>query len=174
MTKSCPPPSISDWAAREEQARALCLRLLTARARTRAELAGQLAKRGYPDDVSARVLDRLSDVGLVNDADFAEQLVSSRRLRAGKGKRALAAELRTKGVDDDVITAVLARIDNAAERDRAVELVRARLRRENLDGDQTKVARRLVGMLARKGYHQTLALDVVSMEMGLELERRRT
>src|SRR5918996_6574758 len=98
MTKSCPPPSISDGAAREEQARALCLRLLTARARTRAELAGQLAKRGYPDDVSARVLERLAQVGLVDDADFAEQWVRSRRANAGKGKRALAAELRTKGV----------------------------------------------------------------------------
>src|SRR4030081_4031567 len=103
MTKSCPPPSISE-PSREEQARALCLRLLTVRARTRAELAGQLAKRGYPDDVSTRVLDRLTDVGLINDADFAEQWVRSRRIRAGKGKRALAAELRTKGVDGGVIT----------------------------------------------------------------------
>ncbi len=52
---SCPPPLTSKSAelSREEQARALCLRLLTARARTRAELAGQLTKRGYPDDVSA-------------------------------------------------------------------------------------------------------------------------
>jgi regulatory protein len=175
MTKSCPPPSISDGApAREEQARALCLRLLTARARTRAELAGQLAKRGYPDDVSTRVLDRLSDVGLINDAEFAEQWVRSRRINAGKGKRALAAELRTRGVDNDTITAALNGIDAAAERDRAVELVKTKLRRENLDGDQMKVARRLVGMLARRGYHQTLAFDVVSTEMGLELERRRT
>ena len=60
MTTSCPPPSTSD--KRGEQARALCLRLLTARARTRAELAGQLTKRGYPDDVSAKVLDRLAEV----------------------------------------------------------------------------------------------------------------
>ena len=62
MTKSCPPPSTSKSAelSREEQARALCLRLLTARARTRAELAGQLTKRGYPDDVSTQVLDRLA------------------------------------------------------------------------------------------------------------------
>jgi regulatory protein len=173
MTKSCPPPSTSDGVlAREEQARALCLRLLTARSRTRAELAGQLAKRGYPDDVSTRVLDRLTNVGLINDADFAEELVRSRRLHAGKGKRALAAELRTKGVDDDVIAATLGGIDAAAERDRAVDLVRARLRRENLDGDQAKVARRLVGMLARRGYGQTMAFDVVSTEMGLELERR--
>jgi regulatory protein len=175
MTKSCPPPSISDGVlAREEQARALCLRLLTARARTRAELAAQLARRGYPDDVSARVLDRLSGVGLVNDADFAERWVQSRRLRAGKGKRALAADLRAKGIDDDVVAAALDGIDAAAERDRAVELVRARLRRVTLDGDQMKVARRLVAMLARRGYSQAMAFDVVGIEMGLELERRRT
>ena len=173
MAKSCPPPSISD-AAREEQARALCLRLLTARARTRAELAGQLKKRGYPDDVSNRVLDRLGEVGLVDDSDFAEQWVRSRRLNAGKGKRALAAELRIKGVEDDVISAALDGIDAAAEHDRAVELVRTRLRREHLDGDEAKVARRLVGMLARRGYSQTTAFDAVRTELALELERRRT
>ena len=173
MTKSCPPPSTSE-ASREEQARNLCLRLLTARARTRSELAGQLTKRGYPDDVSDRVLDRLAKVGLVDDADFAEQWVSSRRVNAGKGKRALAAELRTKGVDDDVITAALAGIDAGAERERAEQLVRDKLRREKLgDDDDTKVARRLVGMLARRGYSQTMALDVVKDELASERERRR-
>jgi regulatory protein len=173
MTKPCRPPSTSDGVlAREEQARALCLRLLTARARTRAELAGQLAKRGYPDDVSTGVLDRLTEVGLIDDADFAEQWVRSRRAHAGKGKRALAAELRTRGVDNDVITATLNGIDAGSERDRAAELVRARLRRENLDGDPTRVARRLTGMLARRGYPQTMAFDVVTAELGLELERR--
>jgi regulatory protein len=175
MTKPCPPPSTSDGpAAREEQAKALCLRLLTARARTRAELAGQLAKRGYPDDVSNRVLSRLADVGLIDDADFAEQWVRSRRRSAGKGHKALAAGLRTRGVDDEVISATLGGIDAGAERDKAVELVRRRLRRENLDGDEAKVARRLVAMLARRGYGQTMAYDTVSTELALELERRRT
>jgi regulatory protein len=173
MTKSCPPQSTSE-ASREEQARNLCLRLLTARARTRAELEGQLAKRGYPDDVTARVLDRLAQVGLVDDVDFAQQWVQSRRVNAGKGKRALAAELRTKGVDDDVITAALAGIDTGAERERAEQLVRDKLRREKLgDDDDTKVARRLVGMLARRGYSQTMAFDVVKGELASERERRR-
>jgi len=149
------------------------LRLLTARARTRAELAGQLAKRGYPEGVSARVLDRLAAVGLVDDADFAEQWVRSRRVNAGKGRRALAAELRTKGVDNDVITEALAGIDAGAERERAEQLVRAKLRRERLDADdETKVMRRLVGMLARRGYSQSLAVDVVSVELANERERR--
>jgi len=173
MMKSCPPQSTSE-ASREEQARNLCLRLLTAKARTRAELEGQLAKRGYPDELSQRVLDRLAHVGLVDDVDFAEQWVRSRRVNAGKGKRALAAELRTKGVDDDVVTAALAGIDAGAERARAEQLVRDKLRREKLgDDDDTKVARRLVGMLARRGYNQTMAFDVVKDELASERERRR-
>ena len=112
----CPPQLISSEAtsqastpqaatpgAREEQAHALCLRQLTVRARTRAELAGQMAKRGYPDEAAHAVLARLEAVGLIDDEDFAEQWVRSRQAGPGKGKRALAAELRTKGVDDEVI-----------------------------------------------------------------------
>lgn len=149
------------------------MRLLTTRSRTRAELAGQLSKRGYPDDISSRVLDRLTDAGLVDDADFAEHWVRSRRLNAGKGKRALAAELRNKGVHGDVITATLAGIDAGAERERAEQLVRDKLRREKLTDDDTKIARRLVGMLARRGYHPSLALDVVTIELATERGRRR-
>jgi regulatory protein len=151
----------------------LCLRLLTARSRTRAELSGQLAKRGYPDDVSDRVLDRLAAVGLVDDVEFAEQWVESRRSSAGKSKRALAAELHTKGVENDVITAVLGGINAGAERDRAEQLVRAKLRRETLSEDDARVSRRLVAMLARRGYGQTLACEVVLAELAAERERRR-
>jgi regulatory protein len=172
MTTSCPPPSTSE-PSREEQARALCLRLLTGRARTRAELSDRLAKRGYPDDVSNRVLDRLADVGLVDDADFAEQWVRSRRAKSGKSKRALAAELHTKGVDNEVITAALGGLGTGADRDRAEELVRSKLRRETLSGDDARVARKLTGMLARRGYSQSLACDVVFAELAAERERRR-
>ena len=172
------PESSAESARRVEQARALCLRLLTARARTRAELEGQLVKRGYPEDVSAEALDRLAQVGLVDDEDFAEQWVRSRRTSAGKGKRALAAELRTKGLDNEVITAALADIDAGAERVRAEQLVRDKLRREKLgdlsDRDtENKVTRRLVGMLARRGYSQSMALDVVTTELANERERRK-
>ncbi|MFY2858890.1 recombination regulator RecX [Mycobacterium sp. THU-M104] len=171
---SCPPPSTSD-SSREEQARALCLRLLTGRARTRAELATALAKRGYPGDVSERVLDRLAAVGLIDDVDFAEQWVHSRHGKAAKGKAALAVELRTKGVDNDVITAVLDGIKPAEERDRAERLVRTRLRREALNNaqDEARLCRRLVAMLSRRGYGQTLAYDVVSVEVAAERGRRR-
>jgi regulatory protein len=119
------------------------------------------------------VLDRMADVGLIDDADFAEQWVRSRRENAGKGRRALAAELRTKGVDNDVITAALADIDARAERERAEQLVSDKLRRERLTDDDAKLARRLVGMLARRGYTQTMAFDVVKVALANERERRK-
>lgn len=189
MQKRYPPPSTSessdqreeqtqDPRKREEQAKNVCLRLLTVRARTRAELEGRLTERGYPDDVSAKVLDRLAEVGLVDDEDFAEQWVRTRQANSGRGKRALAVELRKKGVDKEVIDAALADIDAGAERARAEQLVRDKLRRERLSDESgnhedVKVTRRLVGMLARRGYGQSMALDVVRVELAGERERRR-
>lgn len=176
---SFPPPLTSKTdeatsASRAEQAHALCLRLLTVRARTRAELAGRLAQRGYADEVAAAVLDRLTAVGLVDDEDFADQWVRSRQANAGKGKRALAAELRTKGVDDEVIATALSAIDAGTERVRAEQLVERKLRREVLaDGDDPKVMRRLVGMLVRRGYSQNMAVAVVTDALAAEWERRR-
>jgi regulatory protein len=69
---------------------------------------------------------------------------------------------------------VLGGLDTGSERDRAEQLVRARLRRENLDDDQPRVARRLVAMLGRRGYDPNMAYEVVRAQLSLELERRRT
>jgi regulatory protein len=168
---SCPPQSTSE--IRREQAHALCLRLLTVRARTRAELAGHLTKRGFSDDAADAVLNRLEAVGLIDDEDFAEQWVRSRQANAGRGKRALAAELRTKGVEPELIAGVLDGIAAGAERSRAEQLVERRLRREVLGGDDAKVVRRLVGLLARRGYSQSMAVSVVTDAVAAERERRR-
>jgi regulatory protein len=133
-----------------------------------------MAKHGYPDEVAETVLSRLVSVGLVDDEDFAAQWVRSRHTYSGKGKRALAAELRTKGVDAEVIAAALDGIDADAERGRAEQLVERKLRREVLaEGDDPKVMRRLVGMLARRGYNQTMAVAVVTDALAAERERRR-
>jgi len=173
---SFPPRSTSETEPeqpqrREEQARDVCLRLLTTRARSRNELEAQLTKRGFPEDISTRVLDRLTEVGLVDDVAFAEQWVRERRTNAGKGKRALASELRTKGIDADVIAETLDSVDAGEWRVRAEELVATKLRRENLD-DETKVTRRLVAMLARRGYGQGMAFDVVTTQLTQERQRR--
>jgi regulatory protein len=143
----------------ETAARAICLRLLTDRARTRAELAGVLRKRGIPDSVAEGVLSRFSEVGLIDDATFAEQWVRTRHSSRGLARRALAAELRRKGVDGDVAGQAVAAIDRDSEAQRARELVDRRLR--TVSADDARVVPRLVGMLARKGYPSGLSYQVV-------------
>ena len=145
-------------------ARTVCLDLLTARARTRSELADDLARRGFADDVAGGVLDRLVEVGLVDDAAFAEQWVDSRHRHRGLGRRALADELRRKGVDTETAGAALADLGVDAERTRAAELVERRLPSLARFDDAVAV-RRLVGMLARKGYGAGVAYEVVREAM---------
>ncbi|WP_214366750.1 recombination regulator RecX [Pseudonocardia sp. H11422] len=144
----------------ESVARSICLRLLTDRARTRQELAQALRKRGVPDDVAARVLDRFGEVGLIDDAAFAGQWVHSRHTFRGLGRRAIAVELRRKGVDDETAADALAEVDSEAEEQRARELVERKLRTQRGEIDQA-AARRLLGMLARKGYPAGVAYRVV-------------
>lgn len=156
----------------ESVARTICLNLLSIRARSRSELAAELTRREVDDDVATAVLDRLVEVGLLDDAAFAEQWVDSRHRHRGLGRRALSQELRTKGIDSEVASAALDELDPDAERSRAAELVRKRL--PSLDRVEPPVAaRRLVGMLARKGYGAGLAYEVVKVEMaarGAELD----
>jgi len=148
----------------EAQAKDACLRLLTDRARSRSELETKLSGRGFEPEIIAKVLDRLQEIGLIDDADFANQWVHSRHTYSGKGKRALAVELRLKGIDQDVASEALSQIDPEDERERAAELVRRKLKNKPVD-DRDKVTRRLVSMLARKGYSAGMSYEVVKAEM---------
>jgi regulatory protein len=156
---SGPEPAADPVAA----AREICLRLLTDRARTRQELAGVLARKGVPAEAAAAVLDRFDEVGLIDDAAFAGQWVRSRHEHRGLGRRAIAVELRRKGVADDVAGEALAGVDAAAEARRARELVDRKLRSLAVDTPEKRATagRKLVGMLARKGYGAGTAYQVV-------------
>ncbi|WP_431969534.1 recombination regulator RecX [Nocardia sp. bgisy134] len=148
-----------------EQAKEACLRLLAVRARSRAELAQRLAAKGFTAEIAERALDRLAEVGLVDDAAFAEQWVHSRHAFSGKGKQALAQELRRKGVAPSDAAPALEAISSDDEESRAAELVRRKLRTLPRDLDRDKAIRRLVGMLARRGYRQSTAFTVVKAEL---------
>ncbi|MFF3859395.1 recombination regulator RecX [Streptomyces sp. NPDC002209] len=144
----------------EEQARAICLRLLTGMPRTRRQLADALDKRGIPEEVSQEVLSRFEEVGLIDDAAFAGAWVESRHRGRGLARRALAQELRTKGVHATLVQEALEQLDSDQEEQTARELVERKLRAtRGLERD--KRIRRLAGMLARKGYPEGMALRVV-------------
>jgi regulatory protein len=123
-----------------------------------------LIKKEIGEEVAEQVLGRLDDVGLIDDKAFAEMYVRSRHAYQGMGKRALSIELRRKGVDNDTAAEAVAAVDEEAEEERARQLVRKRLPSMSTADNQAKI-RRLVGMLARKGYSQGLAYRVVKDEL---------
>jgi len=186
-----------------ERARQICLRLLAVRPRTRSELATALRRRGIDAQVAEEVLQRYGEVGMVDDEAFARAWVTSRHHSRGLARRALAAELRQRGIDSDTVGRALMELDSDTEVATARALVDRKLRLEpplrpprrrggpgraqpdQSDDDQPDddqpggdradagwsdadrraateaLARRLVGMLARKGYSPGLAIRVV-------------
>lgn len=144
----------------EAVGRKILLDALTGQARSRQELADKLAKRDVPDDLAKDLLDRFTEVGLIDDAAFARQWVESRHRSRGLAPRALAQELRRKGIADDDTSAALEQIDEDDQRAAARALVEKKLR--SMRALEPQVAtRRLVGLLARKGYSAGLAFSIV-------------
>ncbi|QOR72654.1 regulatory protein RecX [Ruania alkalisoli] len=144
----------------EGVARTIALRKLNAAPQSRAQLAEAMAAKDVPDAVAEKVLDRFTEVGLIDDAAYAEMLVRSRHGDRGLARRALAQELERKGIDRETAQTALEAIQPEDERDRARELVR-RKARSTAGLDPQKRRRRLVSMLARKGYGPGVALGVV-------------
>jgi regulatory protein len=162
---------LGDEPDHESVARKILLDQLTGKARSRKELADKLASRNVPDEVAGPLLDRFEEVGLVDDAAFARTWVDQRRSVGSSGakglaRRALAHELRSKGIADEVAREALDEIDPGDEDAAARALVRKKLR--SVAGLPTeKATRRLVGMLARKGYPPGVAFAVVKDELAL-------
>jgi regulatory protein len=152
----------------EAIARQICLRLLTAAPRTKAQLATALRRRGVPKDAAEAVLARFAEVNLIDDAMFARAWVESRHHGRGLAGRALGAELRQRGVASEDIQAALSELDPEQELATAREIVARRLS-STVGMPVPARMRRLAGVLARKGYSAGLAYRVV--REALEQER---
>lgn len=156
----------------EAQARAICLRQLTGQPRTRAQLADAMKRRGVPDDVAEHVLGRFTEVKLIDDAAFAAAWVDTRHIGRGLARRALAQELRQRGVDSALVSEAVERLDPEQELATARALVERRIASTRRLDRQVRM-RRLAGMLARKGYGEGLALRVVREALDVDEASQR-
>lgn len=153
----------------EQVARTVCLRLLTDRPRTRQELADALRAKDVPDEAAEAVLHRFGEVGLINDAAFAESWVDSRHRGRGLARRALATELHRKGVESETAREALDALTPEQERETAERLVRRRLPSTRRLAPEART-RRLLGMLARKGYPAGMAASVIRDAISAEAQ----
>jgi regulatory protein len=150
-------------------ARQICLHQLEHAPRTRAELATVLRRKGIEDEVAEQVLSRFAEVGMIDDALFAQMWVTSRHRGKGLAGRALTQELRRKGVADEAVAEAVATLDPEVELATARTLVDRKLASTRGLTTDARV-RRLAGMLARKGYPAGTAFRVVREALAAEGE----
>jgi regulatory protein len=150
-----------------DAARAVVLRRLSFGPRTRAQLREAVLAKDVPEATADAVLDRFTEVGLVDDAEFAREWVRVRHRDKGLSRRALADELRRKGVSQDDADQALSALDGDDERAAAEALV-ARKLPASRGLDYGRRVNRLMGMLARKGYGPGLAGEVVRQALADE------
>ena len=144
----------------ETRARQICLRLLTAAPRTRAQLAAALRRRGVPGEAADAVLRRFTDVGLIDDATFARAWVESRHYSRGLSRRSLSAELRRNGVETEVIREAVGTLDPEQEVATARRLVEQKMAGTRGQPPEQRV-RRAASLLARKGYPPGLVFRLI-------------
>ena len=156
----CQPDELDAPGDPESVARAICLRLLSQRARTRVELAQALHRRSVPDEAAAAVLNRFAEVGLVDDESLAQNLALAQHQERGLAARAVAVKLRQRGLPDSAVEAALGLIDPESEREAARRLIARKIASVRGLPPETRT-RRLIGVLARRGYSPALAAEVV-------------
>lgn len=116
-----------------------------------AELRDRLIERGIEADEIEAELERLQSARYLDDAALADSVLRTETERKGRGRSAVAAELRRRRVDSEAIEAALESLDDEGERERAVAVAEQRARQ--LRGYDTETARRrLYGFLQRRGF----------------------
>lgn len=132
--------------------------------RSRHQLAVKLAERDIPPAVAESLLARFEEVKLIDDAEFAQMWVRTRAAGKSLSRSAINRELAEKGITEDLAQDALLQVSDEDEDEQARDLVRRRRRRGVDLTDRTvrdKEVRRLVGMLARKGYGPGAAFGIV-------------
>ena len=146
------------WKAREA-----ALHLLAFRPRTAAELRRRLREKGYAPEIVDPCVERLGEIGVVDDSSFAEMFVRDRVRLRPHGKRRLTQELRAKGVDGEMAQAA---IEGVMERENTTETDLARQAaakwRPKSGEDPQASRRRLYGFLARRGFGTEAIMAVLN------------
>lgn len=154
------------------EAKRIVLRKLAAAPRSRAQLAEALAAKDISEQTANEVLDRMEEVGLVDDVAFAEMVVRSVQNSRGLAKRSVTEELRKRGVDDEIAADAVEHIDDERDRDSARELVARKLRTMSALEPEVQ-RRRLAGYLARRGYPAGIAFPVINEALDQGVQYRR-
>ena len=134
-----------------EAARDIVLRRLDRSEVPRAALADLLERKEVDPRIAVEVLDRLEAAGVIDDAAYVARLTRTRFAEKGAARRAIAEELRRKGLGEQDVATALGQIDSDDEDSAALALARKKLSAtRHLPWEVRR--RRTAALLGRKGY----------------------
>lgn len=137
-------------------------------AKTRGQLRKKLQSEGFEAELIEPLLDKFEAAKLIDDAEYAETFVRQKSRTKKLSRAALRRELAERGVRGEEAENALAQRTDEQEREDAAELVRKKLRPGmNLSdrAEKDRVTRRLLGMLARRGYSSSVSMSVIREEL---------
>ena len=137
-------------------------------AKTRGQLRKKLQSEGFETELIEPLLDKFEAAKLIDDAEYAQTFVAQKSRTKKLSRAALRRELAERGVRGEEAENALAQRTDEQEREDAAELVRKKLRPGmNLSdrAEKDRVTRRLLGMLARRGYSSSVSMSVIREEL---------
>lgn len=136
-------------------------RLLSYRARSIGEIEAKLKRKGYPRPTIKEVTNRLKELGYLDDLEFARSWVDNRKKAKPRGRKMLASELASKGIDQALIDSVMGELLPPEEEYRLLKGL-AKQRLERLPKlDPTTKRKKLYDYLLRRGFSYELVLEVI-------------
>lgn len=144
----------------EQRARNVLLHQLARSSKSTEQLRQILEKREIDSEIAEAVLLRFTEVGLIDDLQFAETFVSSRRKFASKSISTIRRELMQKGIDATIAEQVLSELTPEDDLELATQLAIKRVRQLAKLDDQVR-RRRLMGFLLRKGFSSSTVSQAV-------------
>lgn len=137
-------------------------------AKTRGQLRKKLQSEGFEAELIEPLLDKFEAAKLIDDAEYAETFVRQKSRTKKLSRAALRRELAERGVRGEEAENALAQRTDEQEREDAAELVRKKLR-PGMDlsdrAEKDRVTRRLLGILARRGYSSSVSMSVIREEL---------
>lgn len=139
-------------------------------AKTRGQLRKKLQAEGFDAELIEPLLDKFEAAKLIDDAEYAQTFVAQKSRTKKLSRAALRRELAERGVRGEEAENALAQRTDEQEREDAAELVRKKLR-PGMDlsdrAEKDRVTRRLLGMLARRGYSSSVSMSVIREELAV-------
>ena len=137
-------------------------------AKTRGQLRKKLQSEGFEAELIEPLLDKFEAAKLIDDAEYAQTFVAQKSRTKKLSRAALRRELAERGVRGEEAENALAQRTDEQEREDAAELVRKKLR-PGMDlsdrAEKDTITRRLLGMLARRGYSSSVSMSVIREEL---------